>query len=257
MTLGADLLEILFVLSPLFIGGLLIVSIPRIKGLITWSGDLAPTFFLAVSLHFALFANLFASELWNNVVKANQSIRNEVNGLRSMMQIAEASLGDCSVAIVDSVKFYIDQVIKNEFRADDEIDVAAQIFPLSRMYRLLVVDPEFIPNETMRILFRDSLEQVRFNHYERLSLKAFHSKKNKLAALFIFGILTQISIAVYHGKSPQALKFTSLLFSICFSLTLMVLIVLDQPYRYPYLVSASAFSDVNTKSLHPKPLTEP
>lgn len=246
-----------FVLSPLLIGGLLIATIPRIKGLNSWSGALAPTFFLAVSLHFALFANLFASELWNNVVKANQSIRNEVNGLRSMLQIAEASLGDCSVAIVDSVRFYVDQVVQHEFLAENEVDAANQTFPLTRMYRLLVVDPEFIPNETMRYLFRDSLEQVRFSHYERLSLKASHSSKNKLAALFVFGVLTQIAIAVYHGRSLTALAFTSVLFSLCFSLTLLVLTVLDQPYRYPHLVSASSFTDVSTKPFQPRPLTEP
>lgn len=237
--------EILFVLSPLIFAAIMVATLSKIKSLGIWSKALAPTFFLAVSLHFALFANLLASELWNDVVKANQAIRNEVSGLRSMMNIAEASLGNCSVQIVDSVKFYIDEVRNHEFEKNGEPHARTNAFPLSKLYRLLDSDPEFIPNEALRSLFKDSLEQVRFNHYERISLKVDHVNVIKLGALFVFGLLTLVAIGVYHAGSRPALIFTTTLFSICFSLTLLVMIILDTPYRYPYLVSPDAFDDVS------------
>jgi hypothetical protein len=239
--------EIVLVLSPLLFAGILIALFPRIKAMGDWSKAIAPTFFLAVSLHFALFANLMASELWSNVLRANQAVRNEVNGLRSMLQIGVASLGGCSVKIMDSVKYYVDEVTAHEFQEEPQAERNTQPFPLSKVYRLMVIDPDFVPNETMKSLFKDSIELVRFNHYERLSLKGVHISPFKLGALFIFGLLTQIAIGVYHASNRPALIYSSTLFSICFSLTLLVMMILDSPYRYPYLVSPAPFGDASEK----------
>jgi hypothetical protein len=240
--------EITYILSPIFIGLFLILIIPKFRSLTELSKSIAPTFFLAVALHFALFANLLSSELWNNVVKANAAISHEVSGLASMLRVAEASLGVCSVQIQDSVKFYREQVVDKEFT--DEVNMheleteSNKTFPLSKLYRLLVIDPDFIPNPTMKSLFTDSLEQVRASRYERLELKRSHISKVKFGVLYTFGFLTLLAIAVYHSASRPAMIFTTILFSVCFSITLLVMVVLDMPYRFPYLITPWAFQHV-------------
>lgn len=236
--------SLFFALSPIPIGLTLMVFVPRCRGIQDLAKSLAPTFFLAVALHFALFANLLASELWNNVVKSNVAISREVSGLESMLRIAEASLGECSVEIQDSVRYYREEVISNEFSESLQPESREGPFPLKKLYRLLVTDPEFIPNPTMKSLFKDSLEQVRAARYERLELKSSHISQIKFVVLFIFGLLTLIAIVVYHSANRSALIFTTLLFSVCFSLTMGVMRVLDQPYLYPYLITSERFENL-------------
>lgn len=208
------------------------------------SKRLAPTFYLAVALHFALFANLLASEIWTSVVRSNQAIAREVSGLQSMLRIAEASLGTCSVEIQESVAYYKKEVVRGEFSESLSVSVEHPPFPLAHLYRLLVVDPEFIPNPTMKNLFTHSLEEVRASRSERLELKSAHVNPIKLSVLYLFGLLTLLSIAVYHCEDRGALAFTSLLFGVCFSITLIVVAVLDEPYQYPYLVTSVGFDQV-------------
>lgn len=230
--------------SPLLLSLLLIGLLPRSQRARSVSKTLAPTFYLAVALHFALFANLLASEIWTNVVRSNQAIAREASGLESMLRIAEASLGTCSVEIQDSVAFYKQEVLREEFSDPRETRVETPPFPLAKLYRLLVIDPEFIPNPTMKSLFKDSLEQVRASRSERLELKASHLNKVKLAILYLFGVLTLLSIAVYHCSDRPALIFSSLLFGSCFTVTLAVVSVLDEPYRFPYLITPAAFDRI-------------
>lgn len=233
--------EALFLLSPMLIAFVLIAVLPKVRRLTALNGSVAPTFYLAVALHFALFANLLTGEIWTNVVRANQAISREVSGLQSMLRIAEASLGACSIEIQDSVSYYRKEVVEEEFQATATPILRDKIFPLAKLYRLLVIDPEFIPNPTMKSLFRDSLEQVRASRYERLELKEARLSPVKLWALYAFGVLTLLAVAVYHCTHGGALVFTSLLFGCCFSMTLTVISVLDHPYRFPFLVSASPF----------------
>ena len=56
--------------------------------------------------------------------------------------------------------------------------------------------------------------------------------------------MTLIAIAVYHCAQRPALIFTTLLFSLCFSLTMGVMRVLDQPYRFPHLITPEAFERI-------------
>jgi hypothetical protein len=232
--------ELLFVISPFFLGLLFIVGLPRYRHFKECSNGLAPTFFLAVALHFALFANLLSTELWNRVVRANDAISMEVSGLQSMLRIAEASLGTCATQIPDAVQFY-KASIQQEFVDTDVVSEMGIHQPLSQLYKELINNPDFIPNPTMKALFTDSLEQVRASRYTRLELKSTHITVTKFIALYIFGCLTLLAIAVYHCANRAALTFTTLLFSFCFSITLIVLVILDRPYAYPHLVSPKPY----------------
>jgi|APCry1669189534_1035231.scaffolds.fasta_scaffold27358_2 hypothetical protein len=235
------MMQLSFILSPIALGMLMIILSPRIRFFTASADKLAPTFFLAVALHFALFANLLSTELWNKVVHANNAIRQEASGLQSMLRVAEASLADCSIQITDSVDFYKKEVVRVEFSEAMLPSEKERPFPLSKLYRLMVEDPNFIPNPIMRDIFKDALEQVRESRYERLELKDSHISWSKLLALYIFGSLTLLAINVFHCRNKSPMIFSTFLFSICFSITLCILYTLDRPYEYPYLINALPF----------------
>ncbi len=65
-----------------------------------------------------------------------------------------------------------------------------------------------------------------------------------MAVLYIFGLFTQIAIAFSHIGNKNALRATTLLFSLAFASAIALLAYIDNPHLTSYLVQIDVLEDI-------------
>jgi hypothetical protein len=195
-------------------------------------------YFASVAVLFALFASLLAAELWQRQNKEDVLFHVEVNGLQSMLHIAD-SLGADAAVVRNAVRLYLNPAAQDgrrEGRPPGGAQSASEA--LQRLYRLAADPGTFKGNAVVNAAFLASLEAVRSARDDRIVLHKAHASSSKFFTLLLFGLLTQIAIGFCHAGNPRALAASVMLFSIAFSAAIGILALLDDPYQGVPTISA-------------------
>lgn len=200
-------------------------------------------YFAALALMFGLFSSLTASDVWQRIGKANTLVCAEVNSLRSLLRLSE-TLGPNSIEIKNTINDYVKEIQQSEFKDKQDIPATMPVEALSRLY-LIAADPaNFNQVSPIQSEFLRSLEQVRSAHLERIELRKTHLSNTKLLIIFIFGLLTQFSIALCHAGNTRASWASVMLFSVAFSAAVTVLTVFENPASFSSMISTSSLADI-------------
>jgi hypothetical protein len=200
-------------------------------------------YFAALALMFGLFSSLTASDVWQRIGKANTLVCAEVNSLRSLLRLSE-TLGPNSIEIKNTINDYVKEIQQSEFMDKQDIPSTMAAEALNRLY-LIAADPaNFNHVSPIQSEFLRSLEQVRSAHLERIELRKTHLSNTKLLIIFIFGLLTQFSIALCHAGNTRASWASVMLFSVAFSAAVTVLTVFENPASFSSMISTSSLADI-------------
>ena len=228
---------------PLLMGALTVYLFNRLDDSRFQVRGVVGPYFAALALLFGLFSSLTASDVWQRIGKANTLVCTEVNSLRSMLRLSE-TLGPNAIKMKSTINDYLKEIQQSEFTDKKEIPSAMPVEPLNRLYQI-AADPANFNNITpIQSEFLKSLEQVRSAHLERIELRKTRLSGTKLLIIFIFGLLTQFSIALCHAGNPRASWASVMLFSVAFSAAITVLTVFENPANFSSMISTSALVDI-------------
>lgn len=236
--------EQLFFLYPLLAGVLVSLGWQKLDQTRYAIRGVVGPYFAALALLFGLFASLTAGDVWQRVGRANTLVATEVNSLRSLLRLAEA-VGPGAAVVATTVQRYATEVEQQEFeRSAAEAANAAPLDAMRALYRIAVDPTVFAGHPQAQAQFLASLEMVRSARLERLELRKAHLAPVKLKILFLFGVLTQIAIALCHAGNPRALGAAVMLFSLAFSACVAILTTFDDPRAFARLVSDQVLADL-------------
>jgi hypothetical protein len=226
-------------LLPLLLGvGICVFFYYLDRSRFTIRGVVGP-YFASVAILFALFSSLLAAELWQRQNKEDALLHLEMNGLKSILHIAESLDPDAS-EVRKAVSGYLEESAHDarpEVRpagGDQHTGEALQL-----LYRLAADPRTFKGNAATNAAFFNSLEVVSSAREDRTELHKAHVSPSKFFTLLLFGLLTQIAIAFCHAGNPRALGASVMLFSIAFSAAIGILALLDDPYERLPMISAT------------------
>jgi hypothetical protein len=221
-------------LLPLLLGVGVCVSFYYLdRSRFTIRGVVGP-YFSSVAILFALFSSLLAAELWQRQNKEDVLFHVEMNGLQSMLHIADSLDADAAV-VRNAVRLYLDPAAHGGRRPSGAQSAGEA---LQRLYRLAADPGTFKENTVVNAAFLTSLDAVRSAREDRTALHKAHVSPSKFFTLLLFGLLTQIAIAFCHAGNPRALAASVMLFSIAFSAAIGILALLDDPYQGLPTISA-------------------
>lgn len=200
-------------------------------------------YFAALALLFGLFSSLTAGDVWQRIGRANTLVCTEVNSLRSLLRLSE-TLGPNSIKIKSTINEYINEIQQSEFMHKKDIPSTMPVESLNRLYQIAADPANFNNVSPIQTEFLRSLEQVRSAHLERIELRKTHLSSTKLFIIFIFGLLTQFSIALCHAGNPRASWAGVMLFSVAFSVAISVLTIFENPVNFSSMISTTAIADI-------------
>lgn len=228
---------------PLLMGALTVCLFIRIDNSRFQVRGVVGPYFAALALLFGLFSSLTASDVWQRIGKANTLICTEVNSLSSLLRLSE-TLGSNSITIKAAISDYVNEIQQSEFIKKNDIPSATPVESLNRLYQIAANPVNFNHVSPIQTEFLRSLEQVRSAHLERIELRKTHLSNTKILIIFIFGLLTQFSIALCHAGNSRATWASVMLFSVAFSAAISVLTVFENPTNFSSMISTSAIADV-------------
>jgi hypothetical protein len=194
------------------------------KSRFTIRGVVGP-YFSSVAILFALFASLLAAELWQRQNKEDHIV---------------AGIDPETTVVRDAIRSYLRQTAYGAELAPRRSSVEQPSSEgLKRLYRLATDPALFKGNAVANAAFLQSLEMVRSAREDRTALHKAHVASSKFFTLLLFGLLTQIAIALCHAGNPRALSAAVLLFSVAFSAAIGILALLDDPYEGVTMISAT------------------
>lgn len=200
-------------------------------------------YFAALALLFGLFSSLTASDVWQRIGKVNTLVCSEVNSLRSLLRLSE-TLGPHTTEIKSTIHDYVNEIRQYEFSKKNNIPTAMPVEALNRLYQIAANPANFNHVAPLQSEFLKSLEQVRSAHLERIELRKTHLSTTKLFIIFLFGLLTQFSIALCHAGNNRASWASVMLFSVAFSAAVTVLTIFENPANFSSMISTSALTDI-------------
>ena len=228
---------------PLLMGALTVYLFNRLDDSRFQVRGVVGPYFAALALLFGLFSSLTASDVWQRIGKANTLVCAEVNSLRSMLRLSE-TLGPNTIKMKSAINDYLKEIQQSEFTDKKDIPSVMPVESLNRLYQIAANPANFNNITPIQSEFLKSLEQVRSAHLERIELRKTHLSGTKLLIIFIFGLLTQFSIALCHAGNPRASWASVMLFSVAFSAAITVLTVFENPANFSSMISTSALADI-------------
>src|SRR5262249_11657026 len=149
----------------------------------------------------------------------------EANSARSMLRISEP-FESGPTAVRGAVDKLLREVLGEEASARPVL--GAQIPVAFRdLYRIAADPKNFGGNSAANAEFYRAIEIFRASWFERTELRKRRVSLEVYSILFLFGFLTQVSIALSQAGNLRALGVTVMLFSIAYMAAVTIVFMLD------------------------------
>ena len=236
-------LTVILLILPIILGGLVCYGFSIVDNSRWAVRGVAGPYFAAVALLFGLFGSLITSEAWQKAGRFNTLVITEISSLRALLRIADA-VSPAATSVRGAVAKYLEDVGRSEFAPSrPESSVPEVLASINEFYGFARDPGHFRDEPAFASEFLDEVERIRAARFERLEIRKSHIPWEKFAILFVFGLLTQISIALCHAGNPRAIVATVMLFSLAFSVTVGTISVIDDPFS-AHLINAAVLGDV-------------
>lgn len=196
--------------------------------------DPVAPFFTAITVLFALFAAMLASDIWARHKDANTAQVAEASAIRSLTETAGLVPKADGEQIVMLVGNYVQAVVNKEWPAMHTDDTTQREAALPEIKQLestvlgfLVRSNQPKAIETRLINAVDSLRTARL---QRLTLAFDGISYAKWRALLAFGLLSLAAIGIVHLRRPRAMGISLFLTASAILLTIAILTNNKSPY---------------------------
>ena len=188
-------------------------------------------FFGSVAILFALFAAFLANDVWHEIERAQTALAREADGVRTILRLAEAA-GDfgkpLAIATVDYARSVTDSEWSTMRHGKESAETVAALHKLA----LAVANPQ-VSAGTPQALHQavvDAFVEIRQARTDRIATSNGHGASIKWLGMLIFGILTQVAVAVVHLEKmrPQALALC--VFTAAFASTVALVGMNERPF---------------------------
>ena len=188
-------------------------------------------FFASVAVLFGLFSAFIANDVQHRNAEVKAAILREADGLRTILQFAEA-VGPTGSPVTAAVVDYTQSVLTKEWQAMRHHGGVTEDLGALRSLTLAVLTPEWtaaLPIGANQAVF-EGLVEVRQARLERLTLAAGIGDQMNWLAMLVLGVLTQVAVAVVQldRLRPQALAL--FVFTTAFAATVALIGLAGQTF---------------------------
>ena len=205
-------------------------------------------YFVSLAVLFALFAAFLGNDIWGRLQSQLQrlegSIQREASAIRLMNALATAE-GAGGETVGDRVKRYA------------RITLAEELLPFRRVQSTRARDAfqdlarsvasgnsAFAARRTVQAAMLTAVGRIEQARSERFYATGAHNHPIIWIAVIALGALSQIAMVMVHISSRSSQAAALGLFTIGFSLTLIILTVSDQQLSHPPTIAPDVFAPV-------------
>jgi hypothetical protein len=223
-------------LLPLVLGVVVTVGFHFLdKSRFTVRGVVGP-YFTAVALLFGLYASLMATEVWQRSARSTALMRTEIAELDSALRIAEG-VQPRDRTVRRAVEAELASISAGDLRPTLGVAEA----PLQKFYVIAADGSFFAGAPSANAAFYRAIEEIHAAKLERDALEGTRLGPSKLFTLLVFGLLTQIAVAICHAGNVRALGAAVMLFSVAFAASIGILELMDD--RIPVVNTPAAIAE--------------
>jgi hypothetical protein len=180
--------------------------------------------------------------------KARAAVMREESALRVLLRIAE-SAGQQGQGLRDLVAQYARTSTAPDWM--NELDQPATLGVIRSLLHEGLFGNVVKAEPQVQSTLMGTLMEVRAAHLERVALATATAGEGKWSAVFLFGVLTQITIVVAHLGKARANALAVTLFSIGMTISMMIILQFSQPFHGLHAVSLRPIQAVDESSGEP------
>jgi len=196
--------------------------------------DPVAPFFTAITVLFALFAAMLASDIWGRHKDANTAQVAEASAIRSISETASLMPKKNGEALLQLVDQYVNAVTQREWPAMYAGDARQREAALPEMKTLEANALSFLALNTQPKVIEtrliNAIDALRTARLQRLTLAFDGISYAKWRALLAFGLLSLLSVGAVHMRRPRAMGIALFLTVTGILLTLAILTNNQSPY---------------------------
>ncbi len=185
-----------------------------------------------VALLFGLFAAFLANDIWVRNQTARQAVIDEGDAIRTLARLAEGQDKQHTAvlhnALVDYAKVVIEQDWPLMQQGKRSLELLARVRTISGLIVSGPVGSNAGPVVQSKML--DAFVQLREKRQVRVIIAENRSFTIKWHAMILFGILTQLAIAITHINRPKPMLLAQLVFGLALSTCLSILLMNEFPF---------------------------
>ncbi len=191
----------------------------------------APPFFGAVAILFALMAGFLASDIADRNRQAGRAVQTETAELRNVFTLSVASKPDMA-AIRAAWTDYVKAVIRDEWPAMADGNSAPSVDRAFDALLRELSEPSMAANAgtAVNVAMINAAVRVSSARSERLALASDSTSELKWSIVLILGIMTQVAIAVVHLQKRNAQIAALAVFSVAAVVALGLIALQEHPF---------------------------
>ena len=217
-------------LPPLFIGWLIYRS--PIKAFFQRAIQVESALIGSVAILFGLFAAFLANDIWSRNLTAQNAVVHEADAIRTLARYTEGMAAEHNEVMRKALTDYIQTVIEKDWPKMAEGSRSTELLAKVRQISTLIIAGEIgrAAGPTIQGRMIDAFTAIRENRQTRVQLAENRKLTIKWYSLLVFGLLTQVSIAIVHVNRPRPVVFAQAIFGIAFSACVAILIINEFPF---------------------------
>ncbi len=219
-------------LLPLVMGAAVCVFFTKIDDSRFAVRGVSNSYYSALAVLFGLYASLMANEVWQRNTNINDLLDKEVSALQALVTIGK-SIAPEDARITQSARSFANGLVANDRTQTSSASLPPDLErAMQALYEIGGDGRIFSGHAPQNASYLAALETLRFSHLQRTKLRNESRDSAKIVGLLIFGLLTQIAIALSHAGNRRAILTTVMLFSVSFSVAVALMELLDGAIRH-------------------------
>lgn len=183
---------------------------------------------------FVFIAALLSSQIQGDISSARQSLYREVSAIQVIRLYAEVLPAADQDVITRHLQEYVNLVVADEWkRMQHEGESRAVRMVLSNLLRQV----HAVAAQDVRDALRTAVTDLISARVDRLRIAADTVPAITWIVLFCLGLFTKFAVALNHGDHHQWQRVVGITVTMLMGLIFIMLLVYDQPYARPDIVS--------------------
>jgi hypothetical protein len=185
-----------------------------------------------VALLFGLFAAFLANDIWVRNQIARQAVIDEGDAIRNLARLSEGQDPKYTIVLRDALVEYAKVVIEQDWplmaQGKRSLELLSRVRTISNLIVSGPVGKDAGPVVQSKML--DAFVQLREKRQVRVIIAESRSFTIKWHAMILFGVLTQLAIAITHIDRPKPMLLAQLVFGLALSTCLSILLMNEFPF---------------------------
>ena len=186
----------------------------------------------SVAILFGLFAAFLANDIWSRNLIAQNAVVHEADAIRTLARYTEGMAAEQNESMRKALTDYIQTVIEKDWPKMAEGGRSTELLAKVRTISTLIISGEIgkAAGPTVQGKMIDAFTAMRESRQARVQLAENRKLTIKWYSLLVFGLLTQVSIAIVHVNRPRPVVFAQAIFGVALAACVAILITNEFPF---------------------------